>query len=400
MDQLNFLFGAGEAAQNLLRILQRSGIKIHSIIDNDVCKQGREIDSVKIISFPQFLDLVGMAPDYLIFISTIKPHFIDEIKGQLYKVGINQENIIKIDEWIQKRLNKNLTGTIDNYNITFNEQIGLWTDNLLSEVRFWMGVALDLNNIYHGNYMSRVRSQKDRNFVCRRLEGIPREIKDDDVVIDVGCGLCPQYGFKLWDGSIQLISIDPLAYYYNFINGIMLKGTPVEAPVIKWGMFELLSYVCSADSADFILIDNALDHCIDPFQAILEGLKVVKKEGCISLQHNIDEGLHERFLGLHQWNICTNENHDLVFWNLENLINISKKLEGYAKIEVSTLVSPDEENCPYGKIIANITKIKELPDDFYKDYRVEITGVIEQLMRKMADPSYCRDYLDSIKKNE
>ena len=68
-------------------------------------------------------------------------------------------------------------------------------------------------------------------------------------------------------------------------------------------MIEQLSASYAPDSADFIHIRNALDHCTDPMTGILQALTVAKTGGIVYLNHHRDEAVREAYRGFHQYNI-------------------------------------------------------------------------------------------------
>lgn len=46
----------------------------------------------------------------------------------------------------------------------------------------------------------------------------------------------------------------------------------IELELFKFSLFELIATFYKKEGADGIMINNALDHCIDPFKAIVECL--------------------------------------------------------------------------------------------------------------------------------
>ena len=110
--------------------------------------------------------------------------------------------------------------------------------------------------------------------------------------------------------------------------------------------------------ADAIIINNALDHGIDPYKSIVECLAVLKKGKTMQLRHWKCEAIWACFDGLHKWNIDYDENNNFIIWNEKNIVNVSEKLAEYADI----IVTHEEDMINEGKeyIIVKITKKKEL----------------------------------------
>ena len=50
------------------------------------------------------------------------------------------------------------------------------------------------------------------------------------------------------------------------------------------------------------------------------------------LNHHVDEGEFQNYLGMHQWNICARDGH-LVIWDRERAYDISDRLRGRTDAE-------------------------------------------------------------------
>jgi SAM-dependent methyltransferase len=57
------------------------------------------------------------------------------------------------------------------------------------------------------------------------------------------------------------------------------------------------------DQFDIVHISNAIDHTIDPVKSYHKLLEAVKKDGYLIVQGFENEGIHERWMGMHKWNI-------------------------------------------------------------------------------------------------
>ncbi len=195
--------------------------------------------------------------------------------------------------------------------------------------------------------------------------------------------------------KVRLIGIDPLASFYNQINqrfekehNLKFKISPVE-----FGFFELLSYQYGSEYSDYILIDNALDHCIDPFAAIIECLRVLKTGGTLVTRHHVDEAYKAFYSGLHQWNICCDQNGDFIIWNRNNYVNVTQELEDYAeiKVEKETISSGV---VPFGIVACNLTKKKELPSMYLAEERQRAGAFMKGFAEKLSDLQFAMKYLE------
>lgn len=274
------------------------------------------------------------------------------------------------------------------YEIEFDDKMDKWIKNILAEVEFWKNEVASKNGLYWNHYLDRI---KPKQFQCERVSEL---IKENDIVLDVGCGICSQYGSLLNNHIINLKGIDPLAPFYNRINlkNKEILGLDFEIPQVEFGLFELLSYTYGNDYCDIILIDNALDHCIDPVNSIVECLKVLKIGGTLSTFHHIDEAYKAFYSDLHQWNVCCDENNCFILWNQDNYINVNELLKDYVeiKVEKSMILAPE---IPFGGVICNIKKAKEIPDDFMNMGKQRAGVVLEKMMTQLSDLQYAIELL-------
>lgn len=94
------------------------------------------------------------------------------------------------------------------------------------------------------------------------------------------------------------------------------------------------------------MINNALDHCIDPFRSIVECLYILKKGGYICTLHRRAEAIYEKYTGLHRWNVDYDSKDHLIIWNEDNAIDVTKALEEVSDI---VLTHSDEKITPREK---------------------------------------------------
>ena len=278
------------------------------------------------------------------------------------------------------------------YEISFEEKMARWMDSYLSEVSFWNDDVARPEGTYWNHYKDRT-SEKD--FYCERL--LPY-VQKNSIILDVGCGICSQYG-DIYNGEkINISGVDPLAAFYNRINRRSFKEYELgeNIPNVKFGMFELLSYQFDTEYADIIIIDNALDHCIDPVMAIIECLKVLKTGGLLSTFHHVDEAYKALYSDLHQWNISCDSEKNFIIWNQQNYINLSELLGEYVEFE---LVISDKIaiETPFGGVMCNMKKKKIIPSDYYiKDQKKRVGIILDIMMLKLSDLEYAEKLIDTM----
>ncbi len=238
-----------------------------------------------------------------------------------------------------------------NNNTTDKESITRWLKGIPYEVAFWRS--------YYGN-------RKRRNDLfswslygkCCVLDNFDIDAyiaalnTDSPKILDVGCALSYAFGNIINGKDAHVVYVDPLAPFYNEI----LRHHNIDRPAISFGMIESLSAAFAPDSTDFIHVRNALDHCADPFEGIVQSLVVLKKGGVLYLNHFRNEAQNEGYRGFHQFNL-SEESGNLILWNKDTTINVTKALNGFA--DVNTTVTDA------GRIVAVITKTDDIPEELY-----------------------------------
>ncbi|MCH1948742.1 hypothetical protein MCJ35_05970 [Enterocloster sp. OA13] len=368
------IWGAGTYGKILLEVCRElDGFHITAFYDINADIQQTYINGIEVYTEEKFVRYMKDHPEAIVIIGVIHTEAVNEIKRGMEEYGLtenrtmNQRDIAR--EYREYIKNKGLP---NKYEIDYEGQIAVWVDNLMEEVGFWCN---EVAKKQKGSYAGQMRAEQ---FSCDRVMSI---VKENDIVIDVGCGLVPQYGMELpGGGGVELLSIDPLAPFYNQIN----QKYADKAPEIRFGLFEFLSKSLKKGYADIILVDNALDHCIDPFMSILQCLCVLKPGGCLSLKHISNNAVYELYQGLHRWNLDC-EQGDFIIWNQENYINVSKRLEGSVRIDVKQ----DKESLQgWNNIVVNLTPSEKYRlEDFISPSQEghQMAVIIKHLFEWMAD---------------
>jgi SAM-dependent methyltransferase len=147
-------------------------------------------------------------------------------------------------------------------------------------------------------------------------------------VLDVGSGpISVIRGVQHLPNVAEFVSLDPLAHVYN----ALIRDSFSHLPHVSFGLSEFVSAFVEG-SFDVIYCQNALDHSFDPVRSLVDLLRVLAPGGVLVLQHYQDEGLFENYSGLHHWNF-TDEGGNLVFWNREYSVNMSRLLRKVANIQ-------------------------------------------------------------------
>ncbi|MBS7544293.1 class I SAM-dependent methyltransferase [Ancylobacter oerskovii] len=150
-------------------------------------------------------------------------------------------------------------------------------------------------------------------------------------ILDVGSGPHTTIGPVLYGTRLNITAVDPLANAYNDL----LDQYGIE-PAIRTlpGEGERLVEQFGTDRFDIVHSRNALDHSRDPWLALQQMIDVCVPGGVVYIEGSINEGLKQRYAGLHQWNFMPVD-RDLVIWNDEGSNIASKALSGVAQIRTS-----------------------------------------------------------------
>ncbi|MCR4617788.1 MAG: methyltransferase domain-containing protein [Lachnospiraceae bacterium] len=391
-DELNnriILWGAKERGRQIKRIIDEYMEKeVFLFVDSDKNLIGSEIGGVSVIS-PDLLFSMYNSFDTDLIISCFNYDYEKEIYKILDECGFKGRIINTYDFHNKYEVACLFKKSVKGYNVDFEKCMDKWIDNILSEVKFWDRDVASPQGEYWEYYKERINV---KDFKCERVE---KYIRENSLILDVGCGVCSQYGNKYKGSSLRIVGVDPLAFFYNKLNNRYykmkeMKDIPTE---VQFGMFELLSYKFGDNYCDAILIDNALDHCIDPVNSLVECLRTVKVGGVVSTFHHFNEAYKASYSDMHQWNICSDTNNSFIIWNIYNYINVNELLGDFVEIEVYRTNNRTTET-PFGGVICNIKKIRDVDNDFFCYGKKRVGYVIETLMRQLANSKYAIDLLD------
>jgi len=382
-----YIWGTAFRGGQIYNELTNQNIKVTAFIDS--YKRNEEIDGIAVL-FPAQV-LCDENVNAVIIIASLKYESNEQIKGAITNSKYRGKFFTNYEYYMNYERNFLLKESQEEVLLedSFDKKIANWFDTFLSEVDFWRNQVANPKGEW--NWCYRGKFQK-KQFSCERL---PFKINGDETILDVGCGICSPYGKYLDEKKINLVQVDPLAEFYNQINSrfVIAEKEDEEVDLVHFGMFEFLTYQFGCEYADVILIDNALDHCIDPYCALCECISTVKKGGTVSLKHHENEAFRENYAGLHQWNIFVNEYGELFFWNKNTCINVNKLLEEYVEIKAWHEEGNLQYN-PYGAVVCNLTKKKDFVNN--TNLKEKVGVVMSEMMRKMADVKYATDMIRTM----
>lgn len=192
-----------------------------------------------------------------------------------------------------------------------------WKFNISSEIRFWDNCIKTKGSIWPNEY--KVRFDPHLNLQDQVAVLLPS--KTEVEILDVGAGPLTYLGKVYGSCKLNITAVDPLANVYDKI----LERYSV-VPLIRTRKLdaEKLTTEFSENSFDLVFARNCIDHSYCPEKAILEMLKVAKKNCHVLLMHRPDEAEKENWRGLHQWNF-SEVNGDFIVSSKKNKLNFSKK---------------------------------------------------------------------------
>ena len=251
-----------------------------------------------------------------------------------------------------------------------------WMNGIAYEVAFW-------NNVYRWKWTFDGMMNWSKYGGVITLEGFDANAflakADKPKVLDVGCGMSYATGnYIMRNGQLAPLDIhyvDPLAGYFNRI----LARHRRKLPRIEFGMAEYLSAFYPAHDVSLVIIQNALDHSAHPMKSIYESIDVLKKGGCLYLNHHINEAETEHYKGFHQYNICR-ENGKMIIWNKSERHDVAELITGFAELTVGLTGN--------GHVAAVIRKTGDVPQSLINDKgdKRELCSILMDYERSTDNP--------------
>jgi SAM-dependent methyltransferase len=177
---------------------------------------------------------------------------------------------------------------------------------------------------------------------------IARVPKDSVSILDVGAGPITILGYRYPGKELTIVPIDPLADHYSRL----LQKAGLDPPIttLRVAGEDLLRHF-AASTFDIAHAVNSLDHSANPLLIVKNMLEIVRPGGVVLIRHKQNEGEHERYEGLHQWNFDCEEGR-LIFWNNARRADVSAALSQRGRTQV--WIEQDE-------ILARITRLTTEP---------------------------------------
>lgn len=354
------LYGAG---QEFVKIIKDKKINRFDFVVDTYFEKYRGVCGYTIHDKNELSDLTEK--DFVCITST---KWYDEIVQIIREINdmVTIVNLYQLD-WMENRLPKlleELKDREDDYKPIGDERLKQWIrESKDDEIEYWK------------RRIPEVKEKGDERFMQRAFiypYNSEIQIKEKDMVLDVGAGPLPKFGNRINGHEMMYIPLDPLAYSYRKI----LDKLDIKLPIYtKFALMEILTCFYPIESADYVIVNNALDHSIDILRAFIE---VVRVDGYLLLEHVEAEGVHNEYTGLHTWNI-TLIGDDLIFFDETHKVNVSKMFSVFCNIESKRIKQGYRD-----LIISKIYKKQSIPENIRNEFSTkEFAGKIISMSEYM-----------------
>jgi len=177
---------------------------------------------------------------------------------------------------------------------------------------------------FYGNKMPYKEKQFNHSFELPEYFKEMIGNKDSVSIANIGSGMFSAIGDTWPTALVYIYASDILADEFN----AMLKKKHIYSiiPVERQDMTEL---TYDDNQFDIVHCVNAIDHCYNPMEALLEMYRVCKPGGWIYLCHYVDNAKYENYSGFHLWNI-TPIGMDCKIWSGDEEFYLSKVISSFS----------------------------------------------------------------------
>jgi SAM-dependent methyltransferase len=150
-------------------------------------------------------------------------------------------------------------------------------------------------------------------------------------ILEVGAGPIGAVGDRHPTREVEVVPTDILADEYNKV--LRRRGLRPKNPTRRADMERLVEQF-GAETFDVVVAANCIDHTGDAPRALEEMVGVLRPGGTVVMDHFEDEGAHQDYAGLHQWNLSAAEGR-LVLWNEARRYDAAAALGASCEVRVT-----------------------------------------------------------------
>lgn len=378
------VWGTRASGQFVAHMAKTVGEDVAAYCSSNRSSQQKTIDGLRVISPEELAQMYSAKKIDGVLLGVQNPVYLREIEKTVHELFPSDFSFAMPHEVLEPAYLSKIHEKMQfRWKVAFEEQAEIWLQSFMGEVQDWVRDNANLKGRFHQVYMDRLNNA-DFLGIDNTCCDLAETLHAGSIVLDIGCGMATMYGNRLPNSEcVHLVAMDPLAPFYNRINQRIKKTPPV-----KFGLFEFAANFCDRNYCDLILINNALDHCIDPYKSLIECLYILKCGGILRLRHRRAEAVFEAYQGLHKWNIDYSKSKELIFWNQENAINVSNQLKDIADIRF--VETNEVSSRQMQKVIVEITKKRDFSLEEWIDAKQEqqqLAFIVEGLMNWIAEHS-------------
>lgn len=235
----------------------------------------------------------------------------------------------------------------------YRNYIKKWISGMDDEICFW-------DNYFRLKSYSGKEGYENATVYAHQFR-YEQDIEDaQEYWLDVGSGPLSSCGSETKKADLHLVAVDPLANIYSAIKAKYKVNTKIKP---RYCMVERLAETFSENMFDVVHMRNSLDHSYNPVLGIAQLIYVCKIGGRIILRHYDNVAKNEKYTGLHQWNLVT-ENSSLYVWTKGKKYDIGKIFE--KNIDIESIERSRETELPFHTVVLRKKMDIQLVEDPFK----------------------------------
>lgn len=213
-----------------------------------------------------------------------------------------------------------------------------WLSGHSSETGFWDRYLKTKGLRWQQEFADRMNPELE---ITEELAALIQQGKPETWrLLDVGAGPLTVVGKCRKGVKLSITAVDPLATQYD---ELLSKHNLIPPVRTLPGKAEEVSTLFPSGGFDLVHARNCLDHGLDPFHAVSQMLAVTRSGGCVYLKHHPNEGINEKWHGLHQWNFAMSESGDFMISSRTHEVNVTTELTTKAEVNCTLTHESGEE---------------------------------------------------------